>query len=775
MKKALPLLFFAILFSFCSEEKKMLRKASNAVDQSNFDQAISYYDKILQKNDKSFFGNAGKGIVLSEFQARHEQAIPYLEKALANSPDKSKPIIQGNLGKSYHFIGNYKRALEYYGKLDNDPKFNDFDEFLTKRIADCKYAIEHPDIATAENQDVRNVGNVINTDKPEYTPVYSNGVMYFTSKRQDDAKEKKNGIDGKYFESIYTSKLSNGSWSTPQKFDLPKGFQMRKYGEAVASISPDGQKLFIYKAGKIYETDVNNTEHMKEMDKNINSAGLMNHAALSPDGKTMYFTSESTKGSGGSDIYVTTKKDDGTWEDPRGLEYTVNTSYDEEAPFVTADGVLYFASNGHPGYGGFDIYKTQKVNGSWTKPENLGQPINSPGDDIFFTLLNNTSNGYYASARPGGFGDLDIYHVHYLRTENVECKPTEVMAINATPELNNPLAYNIGLDLPENMKSSVRSYRWEINGKALPHTQASFQHTFDKPDDYKVNARIISYCDTCPTLNAYCAEKNISIKTNILASNETGNESDKLAANEKGRKNDKKGKNQKDKKTAGDGSEDGTPGSDKQTVASNSQNDNNTGDNSMASSGEKSGKGKKGDKNAVTNRDSEADEDNTRVATNKNTQGRDNDGDDDGTNTAFAGSNSYMSDDKLREMNWNVTPVYFDYGEASLRADSKSVLDGNIQIIKNTPGLSFVISGYADSRGSSEFNKQLSLKRANSVKEYLLNNGVSRKSIKAVKGLGETQLVNNCTDDSNCDDAQHQQNRRVKVDVIDRKQPVTLK
>src|SRR5690349_195303 len=110
MKKLVPLIpiiIVILLMASCSQEKKLLRKASVAVDQSDFDKAIAQYDEILAKNDKSFFGNAGKGIVLSEYMSRHEQAIPYLEKALANSPpDKTKPILNGNLGKSYHFIGN---------------------------------------------------------------------------------------------------------------------------------------------------------------------------------------------------------------------------------------------------------------------------------------------------------------------------------------------------------------------------------------------------------------------------------------------------------------------------------------------------------------------------------------------------------------------------------------------------------------------------------------------------------------------------------------------
>jgi outer membrane protein OmpA-like peptidoglycan-associated protein/tetratricopeptide (TPR) repeat protein len=765
MKKTLPLLFLTILLSFCTDEKKLLRKASNAVDQSDFDKAIGYYDQIIQKNDKSFFGNAGKGIVLSEFQGRHEQAIPYLEKALQNSPDKSKPIINADLGKSYHFIGNYKRALLYYGKLDNNPKYNDYDEFLSKRIADCKYAIEHPSIATAENQDVKNIGSVVNTDKPEYTPVYSNGTMYFTSKRQDDPKEKKNGIDGKYFESIYTTKLQGGSWTTPQKFDLPKGFHMRKFGEAVASISPDGQKLFIYKAGKIYETDVNNTDHMKQLDKQVNFSALQNHAALSPDGKTMYFTSESSKGNGGSDIYFTTRNDDGSWADPQALDY-INTQYDEEAPFITADGVLYFASNGHPGYGGFDIYKTWKVNGSWTKPENLGQPINSSGDDIFFSLMNNSSNGYYASARPGGFGDLDIYHVHYLRTENVECKPTDLLTINATPDQNDPMRYNVELQTPDNFKANVRSYRWTVDGKDLPHTGESFQHTFTQAGDYKIGTRVVSYCDTCPTLNAWCAEKNLTIGTPVLASNEPNDtyNKDKNAGNLKG---NKKGK----VNAAGNEADEN----------GNAKNSKPEGNGIAKNSG--SGKNKKGT--------TQADKTGGAIAANskggnKEGQHADNNASDetDAADNSAYGSNSnanykhltnnFVSDDKLKEMKWNTSMIYFDYDDASLRGDAKTILDQNINVLKDRQSLSVVISGYADSRGSDDYNKRLSARRARSVKNYLVSNGVAGSQIRGTKGLGETQLVNSCTDGTPCDDNQHQQNRRVKMDVVDSKSAGTI-
>lgn len=152
MKTALQLVCIILLLSGCSQEKKLLREAANAVERSNYEKAIANYDEILKKNSNSFFGNAGKGVVLSEFMGRHEQALPYLETALKNTPEKTRPVLHSNLGKSYHFVGNFERALFYYSKSqkDNDPTWADYDEFLSKRIADCKYAIEHPRVALPE-------------------------------------------------------------------------------------------------------------------------------------------------------------------------------------------------------------------------------------------------------------------------------------------------------------------------------------------------------------------------------------------------------------------------------------------------------------------------------------------------------------------------------------------------------------------------------------------------------------------------------------------------
>lgn len=696
------MLLALVLFS-CSQEKKLIRKASNAVERSDFDKAIMYYDQVLAKDSNSFLANAGKGIVLSEYVGNYEKAIPCLEKAAAKSPKDTKPKLNGDLGKSYHFIGNYPRALYYYGKVEpyNKEKFSDYDVFLNKRIADCKYAMEHPEVAPADKEAVTNIGNTINTPMPEYGPIFVDGHLIFTSKRQDTPKEKKNGLDGRYFEAIYTSSMNkNGTFSEPKRYKLAEpALQIRNYGESIVSVSHDGSKIYVYKGGKIYETALNDSTHTPDkLSKTINFSNVQNHACLASDGKTLFFTSESEKeGRGGSDIYKSIRNEDGTWSQPQIMDYAINTAFDEEAPYINENGTLFFASNGLPGYGGFDIYKTHMENGKWTTPENLGQPINSPGDDIYFVLNNNSSNGYYSSARPGGYGDMDIYKVVYASAENPECQPNDnLLVINAIADTSNQMTYNMSLQIPDQYKTNVRSYNWTLNGEQLAQTTDKFQYNFKSANTYTLSAKIIAYCDTCPALIGMCTEKIIVIENNIMVYNDT------VAK---------------------------TPAVDAKALA-------------------KSKRNKKNPANVNATP---------------------------GTMNNSYNSESFLSDSQLKAMNWNTSAQGFEFNQSTITESTKAILDQNISIMKNNANLRVVINGYADSRGSEAYNKNLSIQRANAVKAYMINNGIAKNKIKAVNGYGETNLLNNCSDGVECTEEQHGINRRVKVDVYENvKIPTTI-
>ncbi|MBA2612171.1 MAG: OmpA family protein [Bacteroidetes bacterium] len=683
MKKIIHLsiaLSALVLFS-CSEEKKLIRKASSAVEVYDYDKAISYYDQILAKDSNNFYANAGKGVVLSEYVGKYDKAIPYLEKAIKKSPDKTSIKINNDLGKSYHYIGNYPRALYFYAKAtkNNNEDNPDYDIFLAKRISDCKYALDHPEVASAEYQSVKNVGSVINTDMPEYGPVYTHGDLIFTSKRKDTPKEKKNGLDRRYFESMYMSAYNNGTFSTPRRFTIPdlgEKSKFRKGGESVVSASADGNTLYIFRGGKLYEAnmkDSTNGEHI--LPKTINFSYLQGHAFVSNDGSILLFTSESEKGRGGTDIYKSVKDNNGKWSDPQLLPYFINTDYNEDAPFLTEDGTLFFASNGLPGYGGYDVYKTHFVNGQWTEPENLGQPINTPGDDIYFALNPNSSKGFYSSSRKGGYGDMDIYHVHYVSNESPNCKSIDpLLVISATQNPASELAYTFSVNIPEQYKNNVRSISWKVNDELIPQTSQEVEYAFNSTNTYKVFSKVIVYCDTCPALVAMCAEKEIIVGQPLLVNNIEPVIEDKEVK-----------------------------------------------------------------KNKIEN--------NTPAGELNNAQ--------------------------LNAIGWNTTPDYFDFGKSEIRGEGKSILDQNINVLKNNRELTVIINGYADSRGPESLNMTLSEKRANSVRQYLIKNGISKRRITGVNAYGESKIENGCTDNVTCSEEQHQENRKVTVKVTNNSKLIT--
>ena len=685
-----------LITASCSEEKKLIRKASNAVDVYDYDKAISYYDQVLAKDSNSYYANAGKGIVLSEYMGRHDKAIPYLEKAIKKSPSKTSMKINNDLGKSYHYIGNYPRALNFYEKtLPYNKEDNpDYDMFLYKRMADCKYALEHPEVAAPEQQSVKNVGPVINTEMPEYGPVYTNGDLIFTSKRKDSPKEKKNGVDRRYFESMYISSLSNGAFSPVRRFTRPdyaEDSDFKSGGESVVSASPDGKTLYIFRGSKLYEAKLNDStknEHL--MGSNVNISYLQTHAFVSPDNKVLFFTSISEKGFGGMDIYRSLKGEDGKWQDPQILPSTINSGYNEDAPFMTQDGTLFFASNGLPGYGGYDVYKTRLVNGEWTAPENLGQPINTAGDDMYFALNPNSSKGFYSSDRPGGKGDLDIYYVHYVSKEIPECKGMDTLiVINAVQNPTNSMSYNFSVQIPEYYKNNVKSVNLNVEEKAVSLASGSADYTFSSANNYMVSAKVVVYCDTCPALIALCTEKEITVGEEMFVKTDSSalKAAQDLAAAEKANILDKNSR----KKIK-------TP----------------------------------------------------------NTINREE-----------------LSQQQLAVLGWDSTPAYFEYDRYALDGNARKLLDQNISVMKKNTDLVVVVNGYADSRGTDVYNKNLSFQRANSVKKYLMEKGISKYRITTVNAYGESRIENGCTDDTVCDEEQHKLNRKVNFNVLSNTKMIT--
>ena len=347
MKKLLVYLFiFCATFSN-AQVKKYIRKASKAIEKSNFERAREYFFKAYTIDKNNYKSNEGLGVVLAEFMGRYEEAIPYLEFARAHSPKDTSIDVIYALAKSYHHMGEYDKALGLYKKLDGTFAIEDDDRQyqleLKKRKEDCDYGIQNTSTVNPKDFYIVNAGSTINTAMAEYVPVITNkNELIFTSRRQDSPKEKLNKSDGKYYESMYLSKIENGRPQTVRRYTVPDLYLKSKYPkhhESVISMSPDGKTLFVFRDARIYEinTDsIGKTEPTK-LAKTINFDYYQSHAYLSSDRKTLLFTSEASGGVGGVDIYKSVKGTDGKWGAPENLGMSINTVYDEDSPYLSND------------------------------------------------------------------------------------------------------------------------------------------------------------------------------------------------------------------------------------------------------------------------------------------------------------------------------------------------------------------------------------------------------------------------------------------------------
>ena len=270
---------------------------------------------------------------------------------------------------------------------------------------------------------ITNLGKPLNSAFSDFAPVISaDGLtMIFTSRRPVNEKEIKKNKES--MENIYISDYDEKTdkWSETKLLGESVN-QPEKHNSAIA-LSNDGQTMFLYRDdnnGDIYESHLDGekwTEALR-LPEPINSPAHESSASISPDGRTIYFCSDRNDGKGGRDIWFCKQDKNGKWSKAKNLGSTINTKEDEEGVFIHPDGkTLYFSSKGHKSIGGYDIFKstfenyTNGLGGKWTKPVNLGSPINTPDDDVYFVITADGKTGYYASAKTGGIGEKYIYQI----------------------------------------------------------------------------------------------------------------------------------------------------------------------------------------------------------------------------------------------------------------------------------------------------------------------------------------------------------------------------
>ena len=401
-----------LTFSFtASAQRADAGDAKEHFKFGNFNDALKVYVKLMEKEPKNIDYPYKAGLCIL-FTARDKnEAVKYLEKAAER---KSDPDVYFYLGKAYHLVLKLDEALtalEKYKSLGEGTKQAEVDR-IVEMVKNAQKQITSPIDVTFEN-----VGDKINTEHPDYYPFVTpnESFLVFTSRRSG-GKE----FDGYYPSSIFYSKVSNGEFVTAKKGNTTIN---SSFDDQAVGLSYNADKLYIYfddikHKGDIYESTITNFKFKKKvkLEEHINSKGFESSATISADNNTLFFASRRDGGLGGKDIYMSRKLPNGEWAEAQNLGNIINTKYDEDFPNLFYDGsTLYFSSKGHNSIGGYDYFKSNwnAETNTWSKPENIGYPLNTPDDNVCISFTEDKRHAYVSAWRKDSYGDQDIYKVTF--------------------------------------------------------------------------------------------------------------------------------------------------------------------------------------------------------------------------------------------------------------------------------------------------------------------------------------------------------------------------
>jgi len=361
------------------------------------------------------------------------------------------------MGRSYQYANDFDKAIEAYGKFKEKAKGNDV-EMVDRAIETCNNGKE----LAKKPVDVKfiNLGKNVNSEYSDYYPFCpgDESFLVFTTRRKSPGAMLE--YDGYYASDVFISETINGEF---QKAKGVSSLINTAESEQCVGLTQDGQSMIIYidhteATGDLYQS---NRDAKKGFGKTelflppVNTRYLESSGSIDMEGQIFLFSSNRPGGQGGLDIYMSKKLPGGTWSEPKNLGPDINTKYDEDFPQLSEDGLtLYFCSKGHYNMGGFDVFKSvyDPFEKSWTKPKNLGFPINTTDDDMHYSPSKTGREAYISAVRDEGLGDLDVYKIIINAVE------APLTAINGSVFLNDTTAYPNNLDVLVVDKISGQNY-----------------------------------------------------------------------------------------------------------------------------------------------------------------------------------------------------------------------------------------------------------------------------------------------------------------------------
>lgn len=700
----------------------------------------------------------------------YDNAARLYEKLVGS--DEDTPAMKAKLADSYYQMGDYQNSEKYYRQtvysdlanpddfyafaqvLKQNGKYDESDvwmeKFHQKKPSDSRgkaFASTPNYLSIIEKQDpwfsYRTVS--INEKTSEFGGYFSpdNTKVYFLAPRNRKS-DKAILWSSKTFLDLYSAEVGNNNQLSKVKREKKAN---TKFHEGPLCFSPDKKYVYLTRSNidkkKKNRKDSYGIRNLKIVRASLDANGKwskeqelpfcskdysVGHPTISKDGKTLYFASDMPGGLGGSDLYQVEIKEDGSFGQPINLGHQINTEGHELFPWINEKGALFFSSDGWPGLGGLDIYACTASKSGFSRPTNLGRPVNSKNDDFAFTMKSDGKTGFYSSNREGGKGGDDIYFFVQLKelifnktikgeTKDNKNEPLAEATVHLYNESGTLIATTTS-DKDGHFTFEVEPEKtFSLNGKKEKYFEGKTSVNSDTPDT-EIPATLILEKDPGISLYAIVTDKKTGhplagVKM-IIADNITGKEFIYIT------------------KESGDL---------KRPLHDKKINDRVSYTVTLQKEGYF-----------------------TKTVT---------------YNTVFDKEGQYNVNAKLnlsldpevKDLSQMVTlnPINFDLGKFNIRPDAAKELDKIVEVMNQYPNMVIELGAHTDCRGSAKTNEVLSDKRARASANYIKTKITNPDRIYG-KGYGESRLLNDCECEgkvvSPCTEEQHAANRRTEFKVV---------
>ncbi len=732
------------------------KAANRDFERLSYVEALNHYEDFVE-NAKP--GNEDLPEALSKLAFCYKKLQDY----------RNAERVYRNLFKGYESILDSKEYLYFAQVLASNSKYKEsqlyYSKYGEKQATDLRaknftvaYMDKSPFYRDSSLYTIKYL-DALNSRQADFSPMYNGKGLVFVSARDEDGFIKRVFLNNQTpFLDLFiypdtTSLMVNGSGGSISKVQSANSNatfaqleEMEQFSKKINSKYHEGPMAFFSGGKQIVFTrnnlmgsktrksadginmlklytakfDGKNWDHIEELPFNSDDYSC-GHPALNVENTKMYFVSDMPGGYGGTDLY-SVEYNNGSWGTPVNMGRDINTEGDEMFPFVDEMNNLYFASNGHAGLGGLDIFYTELENDvPVSLPENLGTPINSPQDDFGLITNGARSSGFFSSNRLHGYSDDNIYSF------SRKCRNLKIIVVDEDTELAIADAEVRLIKSGVNQDLHITDSMGEVNLCMSTGLDFEFKAFKEGYESNSVNYASMSTSDGAEALlKIYLHSSKLPLVKGTIRSELTN------------------------EPIAG------------ATVILTNERDESTETVITGKDGKYEFQPTKKGKYVVS-----------AVKTNY------------ATNTEEVGKiKPKKSDNSSYEQNlgmiaegdiFRIENIYYDYGKDAIRRDArKELINTVLPVLKKYPQIVVEIRSHTDSRSSTEFNQDLSNRRAQSVVEFLTSRGIEADRMKAT-GFGETMLVNECADGVDCGEAKHQQNRRTEFKILNVSEPTVKK